>query len=313
MTPGELRTNRELEDAVAEDPYDEDRWSILEDWILEVETDPRAEIILLEKAGALAAAEQARDRLLAELLGAEHEALARTLYARRWRAGYLRECHIAGGPLAELARARATSLLRALTITGVAEAHGPQLAAAGFARALRRLTLSNVDGFAGNVRMVDAEHVAALPRLAHVEMRGVFAVGAPLPQVRSAVLAFTSYTHEHVGPILAQVRFAALDQLVIDVRAPRVEPADLEASLSRAALAPLVRGEVVPALRTLVISGAPAPVVRHALDALASSPWARQLVELSLGSTPRPVESLAPRYGRAFAHLQAVSLPADFR
>jgi uncharacterized protein (TIGR02996 family) len=42
----QLLENPELERAIAEDPYDEERWIVLEDWLLE-QDDPRAILVRL--------------------------------------------------------------------------------------------------------------------------------------------------------------------------------------------------------------------------------------------------------------------------
>src|SRR5436305_9639107 len=77
-----------LEAMIREDPFDDARWMVLEDWLLE-EDDPRAQIVLFEKEGDRTAAAAARDRLLPDLLGTD------TLrFSGHWRAGFVQEARL---------------------------------------------------------------------------------------------------------------------------------------------------------------------------------------------------------------------------
>src|SRR5512140_169893 len=73
-----LLTNRGLEDQIAEDPFDDSRWSVLDDWLLENE-DPRAEIVRVEQAHDAARIDHEYRRLHRALLGPRHRTLAKYL------------------------------------------------------------------------------------------------------------------------------------------------------------------------------------------------------------------------------------------
>lgn len=83
----------ELERMVAEEPYDQDRWSVLEDFLLE-QGDVRGELVALAKANQLAEEAQVRGLVMLQLLGKKHQAISRALTTPSWRAGYVVECWI---------------------------------------------------------------------------------------------------------------------------------------------------------------------------------------------------------------------------
>jgi uncharacterized protein (TIGR02996 family) len=88
----ELVFDEALERAIADDPDDDDAWSVLEDWILQRD-DPRAEFTRLAKAGLDVETAVARAAVLPLLLGDNHAMLAYILQdTARWRAGYIVEC-----------------------------------------------------------------------------------------------------------------------------------------------------------------------------------------------------------------------------
>ncbi|MDQ3364144.1 MAG: hypothetical protein M3680_01770 [Myxococcota bacterium] len=320
---GLLRANDALEDAVAEDPYDEDRWSILEDWLLQEETDPRAAIILLEQVGKVEEAARARDALLGALLGTRHEALTETLFALRWRAGYLRECHFAElngvNPtklFEALATARAASLLRALVLSvhhKSVPAISVRLAAARFTRSLRRLTLAGW----GEVPLIEAQFLAPLRRLRDLELRGMYVQCTPeheLASVRSLTLSVTPYDHRELPRVLAATRFASVDELVFDVGSLAGAPADLQHVLAPRVLEPLLDGTVVAQTRRLEIRGASLRRAVHPLlEILAKSPLLATLTELSLGEAPAAAAALRRRFNAAYDGLTTLTLPAGFK
>lgn len=135
-----------LERMVAEDPYDADRWSVLEDFLLE-QGDVRGELVALAKAKQLAEEAQARGLVMLQLLGKKHQAISRALSSPMWRAGYLVECTIE--PVrsmpeicAGLFASPAARLLRKLHVwlEGSAEAVALEVVKASLP-ALRELTL----------------------------------------------------------------------------------------------------------------------------------------------------------------------------
>jgi predicted DNA-binding WGR domain protein len=82
----------QLERVIEEDPYDEGSWSVLEDWLLEHEHDPRGELVRLAKEKQLAEHAQSRGAAFPLLFGKKHEALSRAVSRTVWRGGYVVEC-----------------------------------------------------------------------------------------------------------------------------------------------------------------------------------------------------------------------------
>nr|MBA3538351.1 WGR domain-containing protein [Deltaproteobacteria bacterium] len=84
-----FRVNPELERTIAEDPDDEARWMVLEDWMLQHASDPGAELITLDKARRHAEAPELRRQLGPPLFGTRHQAIATALAGVDWCAGFV--------------------------------------------------------------------------------------------------------------------------------------------------------------------------------------------------------------------------------
>jgi uncharacterized protein (TIGR02996 family) len=138
--------NTDLEEAIREDPDDDGRWSVYEDWILEQE-DERAAWIRAQKAGDEEASLKARWALGADLLGSK--TLSTAIAGGEWRACFVDRIVVSvirGHVIDQLLAARATSLARAMRITIDYAADLArllsQLASATCRRTLRRLAIS---------------------------------------------------------------------------------------------------------------------------------------------------------------------------
>lgn len=115
-----LPRNEELEALVRAAPDDEERWCVLEDWLLD-QHDPRSEMVTHEKAGAAPSAGRIRSKLTAYLFGEGGRALKDAVGANGWRGGYaaLAEVDVpAGDPtwIQLFADAPAFALVRTLTL-----------------------------------------------------------------------------------------------------------------------------------------------------------------------------------------------------
>ena len=270
-----LETNVALERAIAEHPYDEEQWIVLEDWLLE-SGDPRGGIVRLEKAGRTAEAVRVRHRLHALLFGEQHAAIAPLVFAGNWRAGYLREFHYAAHgvePLFGLAFAPATRLCRALTLTVPRGGLGTALgyAARGFAHVLCDLAISNAHVEAP---LVTPAALAALPRLRRLAMRGAyFAEPGQVANVTSLLVAPTRNDHALLSSLFATTRFPDVRELVIDL--VNLGAIGDVPSLAPAALAPVLDRDFAPQLERFEIRNPPEPLPSATLAALAANGWAQ--------------------------------------
>lgn len=301
----QLLENPELERAIAEDPYDEERWIVLEDWLLE-QDDPRAILVRLEKAGRVEGATRARRRLYPQLFGDD---IGRSLYRMNWRAGYLRECTYAGGDVAHLrtlSQAPAATLLRAIKLSlgsdGTRDAFAV-LATAVFRTTLADLTVSNVDAGVPRVAPAALVHFTRLRRLA---LRGAYLTDgeAEVGRVRQLVLAPTRSDLEHLEPMVKAATFPDVDELLVDL-SHFAEP-----SLPRAAQLSLFAGRFAPRLARFELRNGDARLARDVIDAIANSSLLPQLTAVNLG----PIDghmTLRARHGDRFDHV-AVTLPADY-
>lgn len=278
MAARPLVTNRELEEAIADAPDDEERWIVLEDWLLEQE-DPRGAIVQLEKEGRTDDAVRARRKLHRTLLGREHAALEEALYIANWRAGYLRECHYAGNgadTLAALCAAPAAAVLRTLTLS-VSAAALPlamdHVAAGVFGGTLHDLTVSNVHVVAP---MLDAAMLAPLVRLRRLSLRGAYVRPARIERIATLVIAPTSYDIEHLAAFLRDVQWPDATQVVLDLGnlgAPDIAPETL---------APLLLGRTAPAVVELELRRATPAIAEATSRTLATSPLRPRLRAIRL-------------------------------
>lgn len=298
-----LREHPALERAIAEAPYDEERWVVLEDWLLE-QADPRGAIVLLEKAGRSDGATRVRRRLHPQLLGRDHAKLAAALYRADWRAGYVRECHFAAADvdaLEALCRAPAAVLLRALTLTTpharLADALG-WIRDGVFADTLHDLTVSNAHA---EPPVLAADLLAPLPRLRRLALRGAYVHPGEVARVERLVIAPTSYDLARLPPFLEGVRFPAATDVTLDL-------GNLAApALDRATLA-LLFGTFAPGLARFAMRAATPAIAREVVTLLASSPLLPQLRELDLGAVDAR-HVVRRDHGDRFAHVR-VTLPA---
>jgi uncharacterized protein (TIGR02996 family) len=249
-----LAFDEDLERAVAEDPYDDAAWAVLEDWVLQ-QDDPRAEIVRLGKANQRGDEAEARGTALPLLYGSKHEALSHAVVVPVWRAGYLVECQyhqptrsveptfagFFGSPAARLLRSIDLHLdrLRHLTIVM------PVLARSPCARSLRKLVVHPVR--VDDLAVVDAAALAALTRLE------TLAIHPQMAQVQGRA------THRSLNSLLVRVDSpAALEgwcaQTLPALRQLHVILVGRPSPKLGAALAPLLAGTMAPALESLAIS-----------------------------------------------------------
>ena len=275
----------ELEALVREDPYDEGRWQVLEDFLLETE-DPRAEIVRGAEAPLA-------------LLGPREAELAPKLSVR-WRAGYLVEAELDATKAPELVAALVespASLLRALAVTfddaGAVAPAIDAIKASPCAASLRALTVTGTWRYANAEAVIDVD---GLP------LRRLFALGRPMQielgtaRAQLHSLFATPPDTEDLDELLA----AELPNL----RDLGIAVAQLDL-LARPALEPLLSGIRAPLLRQLQLRGARPLVVKSVLARLASSALLPRLRDLVLGDARVSPASL----GHAFAHLDTAAVP----
>jgi hypothetical protein len=242
---------RELEDALAEEPFDESRWIVLEDWLLQRD-DPRAQLVILEKQGADTG--PALRKLSPSLLGDEHEALGEKLYQRDWRAGFLRECQYTGGPdpLRSFLEAPASSLLRSFTLT--ADPSEIDRTVGTFVqrrcvRSLRRLTLSSWN-HDGSDRRIACAGLDEMVQLRHLILRTVMVQAAPaLPKLHALTLAPMRTSVVALTDQLAQIPWPSITDLTYE--APNMH----DAGVGLRSLLALVDEATFPALQRLDVVG----------------------------------------------------------
>lgn len=242
---------RELEDALAEEPFDESRWIVLEDWLLQGE-DPRAQLVILEKQGADTG--PALRELAPVLLGDEHRTLDEKLYQRDWRAGFLRECQYTGGPdpLRSFLEAPASSLLRSFTVT--ADPSDVDRTVDAFVqrrcvRSLRRLTLSSWN-HDGSDRRIACAGLHEMVQLRHLILRTVMVQAAPvLPKLHALTLAPMRTSVVALTDQLGQIPWPSITDLGYE--APDMH----DAGVGLRSLLALVDETTFPALQRLEIVG----------------------------------------------------------
>lgn len=263
-----LQAHPGLEEVIAEDPYDDGRWSVLEDWLLERD-DPRAALVTARDPSA------ARAAMLPLLLGPRHADLADALWKLEWRGGYLRECYFAPQPAPKLAlfdellRAPAAALVRRLTIKGAGVEEVDRLAAAPCARSLCTLELSTITSY--TAPPIAASTLAQLRRLEELVLDGYAIAGEAT--LRVTRLDWRPRRDVAWRAVLGALRLPALRALSIETAEPG----------SRALLDVLAELPLAASLETLAIGP----------DATAR---------------PGGPEMLRARYPGAFARLRELAL-----
>jgi uncharacterized protein (TIGR02996 family) len=246
-----LAHHRALENALAEDPFDESRWIVLEDWLLERD-DPRAELVILEKQGANTG--PVLRKLASALLGDHHESLNETLYQRDWRAGFLRECQYTGGTdaLRSFLHAPASSLLRAFTLTthpGEVERTVGAFIQRRCVRSLQRLTLSSWN-HDGSDRRIPCAGLQGMVQLRHLILRTVMVQVAPvLPKLHALTLAPMRTSVVALTDQLGQIPWPSITDLTYE--APDMHGA----GVGLRSLLALVDEATFPSLQRLDVSG----------------------------------------------------------
>ena len=246
-----LSHHPELEAALAEEPFDEERWVVLEDWLLERE-DPRAQLVLLEKRGA--DTDRALRKLARALLGDQHAALESKLYQCDWRAGFLRECQYTGGPdpLGSFLDAPASSLLRAFMLTASPDEIDRTISTfvgRRCVRSLRRLTLSSWN-HDGSDRRIACAGLAGMIQLRHLILRTVMLQSAPaLPKLHALTLAPMRTAVVALTDQLTAIPWPSITDLAYEA------PNMLGAAIGLNALLALVAETTFPRLERLVVTG----------------------------------------------------------
>ena len=173
-------------------------------------------LVQLEKRGKTVGAMRVREQLYPQLLGSDHESLTPSLYAARWRAGFLREVLFAGSGVAgieQLAKAPAARLMRALTISVPASMITEALAHATRLVHLRHLTVSSAHVTAP---VVPVHVLARFTKLSHLGLRGAY-VDGDVAGITSLLVAPTRHDVERLDD-LAKHRFPDVTNLVLDLR-----------------------------------------------------------------------------------------------
>lgn len=317
MKPTFLR-NLELEAAIAEDPYDDGSWSVLEDWLIE-RGDPRGAIVCAERARA---GETAYAGLWAALLGPMYGPALRSLLRSQRRAGFLLDATIelplsripltASTPYATihshvLEHGEGMRLLRELTITGDVTAVlrlAHLLPSFPCGRTLRALTLDCSDMFRGSRPELSTTTLAtmSLTRLAVRAFTAGFEYTSAMQHLTHLEVWPTSY--DDMTLMFHAGAFPQLRELTIDttnLTAPKGDELAIEPFET------LFDGRAAPKLEVLAMH---CPGKYRALfDALEYSRIIKQLREVHLG-TDHEVEPAS--LGDVFAHLARVRVPAHF-
>jgi uncharacterized protein (TIGR02996 family) len=318
--PKSLKNNIELEAHIRAAPFDEARWAVLEDWLLE-QDDPRAELIRLEKSGARGDAAQERGRLAPLLLGQKVTALHHQHGV--WRAGYALECslHVPKRKGEELVdafiKAPATRLLRSLTLEGAMgdfRRHLEVLGLGPFVKGLRSLTLELGEWEPPSAGIeLDGKLLAAFTNLERLVIRGA---APPLVDIgRLPMLQRFEHrpTHDDMDALLAEDAFPRLKELVLDLELVGNEAYARDGSeapaLSVDELRPLLDRKTAPLLETLAFLRVRDATIATTLRALVGSALLPQLRSLAFGWAEVAPEVLRADYGRAFDHLATFTLP----
>jgi len=246
-----LAVNDEIERAVAEDPYDDGAWAVLEDWILQ-QDDPRAELVRLAKANQPGVERQVLAAALPQLLGPKHAAVSRVIGLIQWRAGYIVECYYtkqgrgADAAAERFYEAPAARLIRKLDFEleplARLATHLALIAKAPCRHALRHVeVLWSPDR---QHTSLDTNALAAITKLTSLKIRSPTSVlqgSATLATLRDLTVAVA--TRDTLASWCAQT-FPALQRLVL--RFEDRSPARLVDEL-----APLLDGKMTPALERL--------------------------------------------------------------
>lgn len=269
---------RELEAMVAEDPLDESRWDVLEDFLVD-RGDPRAGIVAAQQTGDPIELAKAYDRVASELLGPQFRKLRKHDGLGDWRAGYCRRIELAGlrrsDALDELMGLPAMPLVRTVEVEPAPPVPEPGWLTVALMpitvdhelRALRRLELT----FAGMITH------RPLGRLHLRELSCALALGVDLePCDAIAGLEYLAFAPGEPAALSRAAQLPALRDLVLGWTAAC--PLDGET------LAPVL---ALP-LGRLAIRNLPRAQVEPVIAAIAGAPIARSLRVLELtGTGPR--------------------------
>jgi hypothetical protein len=289
-----------LEQLVADDPYDEAAWLVLEDYLLQHD-DPRAEIYRAADQDA------ERSACIASLLGAEHARLLAALPEQAWRGAFLRECRFAPEVLHVLLLellldAPATRLMRSLTVTtaGSQRALLIRLGESPLARCLHHVGFELVDGtrpdgtpFRPRTPVVIEDAMfAAFARLRRLALRGPClhtSEPSSLAGLRELELVPRDEKRDDFASALCRRDWPELEVLRVDVcgldRADGIVH-ELASSLT----------DRIPRLRRLAVRGLDLSGARDAIACLAATSTAAQLEELDLGPERADPASLHDRF-----------------
>ena len=298
--------NPELEAAIRDDPADDGRWSVLEDWLLE-QADERAELVLLQKRGDDHGARRLLWAIGADLL--DNAALAvSVLGASTWRAGYLQRLYFEAPPstrqrqLAHLLSSRAAALMTALqlTISEPAElaALPAMLAASRCKHTLRSLSVSAFWKPAAQQATFDAGALASLAldelRFSDRAIRLAYAPSlARLTRLQIVPGAVADVAELFAIDAFPQLRHLDLYLDILEFRGGDPLPA-----LSR-----VFEREAAPRLETLNVRGASPELFGNILDRLADSPLGPTLKVLERNHAPVAADLLSGRHLRVLGNL----------
>jgi len=286
---------RELEAMVAEDPLDESRWDVLEDFLVD-RGDPRAGIVAAQQTGDSIELAKAYDRIAGELLGPQFRKLRKHQGLGDWRAGYCRRIELAGlrHALDDVMGLPAMPLVRTVEVEPAPPAPEPGWLTVALMpitydhelRALRRLEVT----FPGMITH------RPLGRLRLRELSCALALGVDLePCDALAGLQYLAFAPEEPRALSRAAELPALRDVVLGWTAAC--PLDPEA------LAPVL---ALP-LGRLAIRNVPRAQVASLMTAIAGAPIAKSLRVLELtGAGPRVTVQHA-----ALAHLEAIVVDAE--
>jgi uncharacterized protein (TIGR02996 family) len=291
-----LRSHPELEAQLVATPDDDGIWQVYEDWLID-QQDPRAAIIVCERARDLDGVDRARLALFDQLFGPRASMLVPQLVSHAtWRGGYVRQCRIdASSPGCRdfLATFLESLPARVLTRLELVLFDHALLGELRRARSLRSLHVRAAPLYT----TFDATLLEAPPHLVELKVSPVVDVIPASWLGRLRTLELVSAGDFELGT-LTTLGLTSLERLMLDVEKGVLRTRSI-------ALA-----ETLPALRELSMT-VRRPRAEHALQILLSSGILTRLERLRFSGIVRTLTAEERRQfrGGVLSHMDDVQLP----
>jgi len=305
-----MPSNADLEAIVAADPFDENAWSVLEDWILET-GDPRAAVVLAERAkeDAKPAYSKVRKRLLSD--HPQWVLIKNRLSISSWRAGYITRLWWKDGEdheletelYADFLATPAARLVRETTVTiePLIDRWLELLAEAPAGRSLRDLTIGFYDRYGIRDRTFSGSVIAPFNLTSLTTTWSTILTSSPE----------LARLHElHVAHTAAMYNERLFDMVFTELR-------ELEMKASTyGTLDAILDGKAVPRLKVLRLHDPYDELPNH-VEALRTSELLPQLEAIHFGCDPitGETERVEPGsiLGKEFSHLSVLTVPTRFK